>query len=390
MTSLSSLDLAGRRVLVRVDFNVPMEGSDRHITDDTRIREALPTIRAILDAGGRPVLMSHLGRPDGVDPAFSLAPVATALESLLGSPVVFCRETVGTIADACIADAPEGAVVLLENTRFLPGETKDDDSLSRRLARMADVFVSDAFGSVHRAHASTVGVTRHVETTAAGLLLAREVEFLSRLMEMPERPYVAVLGGAKVSDKIGVIESLAPRVDRLLVGGAMAYTFLKALGHEVGSSKVEDDRLDEARALMERFGDRILLPEDHVVADRFAEDASTHVATGAFSSGMGLDIGPATRERYAAEIGNAKTVVWNGPMGVFEMAPFAEGTLAVARALAAATAEHDALTVVGGGDSVAAVQQAGLADAVSHVSTGGGAMLEFLEGKTLPGLAALD
>ena len=388
MTLLSDLDLAGRRVLVRVDFNVPMDGTV--ITDDTRIREAMPTIRAILDAGGRPVLMSHLGRPKGVDAQFSLEPVAEELERLLGAPVVFCRETVGETAEACAEGAPDGAVVLLENTRFLDGETQDDDALAARLARLGDVFVSDAFGSVHRAHASTVGVTRHVGETAAGLLLAREVDFLSRLMDGPARPYVAVIGGAKVSDKLGVLEALGEQVDRLLVGGAMAYTFLTARGVDVGASRVEADRVDDARRLMERFGSKLLLPEDHVVADAFAEDAAWRVEPGGFERGMGLDIGPLTRERYAAEIANAKTVVWNGPMGVFEWAPFAGGTLAIAQALAEATAENDALTVVGGGDSVAAVQQAGLADAVSHVSTGGGAMLELLEGQTLPGLAALD
>lgn len=388
MTLLSDLDLTGRRVLVRVDFNVPMD--DGRITDDTRIREALPTIRAILGAGGRPVLMSHFGRPkNGSEAAFSLAPVAEALERLLGSPVVFCDETVGDAAEACATGAPEGATVLLENTRFLEGETGDDDALSARLARLGDVFVSDAFGSVHRAHASTVGVTRHLRDTAAGLLLAREVDFLSRLMDGPARPYVAVIGGAKVSDKLGVIEALGERVDRLLVGGAMAYTFLKARGERVGTSRVEDDRLDDARRLVERLGGKLLLPEDHVVADGFAEDATWRIETGSFERGMGLDIGPTTRERYASEIAGAKTVVWNGPMGVFEWAPFADGTRAVARALASATT-RGALTVVGGGDSVSAVQQAGLADAVSHVSTGGGAMLEFLEGKTLPGLAALD
>ena len=388
MTSLSDLSLAGRRALVRVDFNVPM--ADGRVTDDTRIREALPTIRALLDAGARPVLMSHFGRPkDGPDPAFSLRPVADELERLLGSPVVFCDETVGEAAEACAAGAPDGAVVLLENTRFLPGETKDDDETAAAMARLGDVFVSDAFGSVHRAHASTVGVTRHLQETAAGLLLAREVEFLSRLMADPERPYVAILGGAKVSDKIGVIEALAPRVDRLLVGGAMAYTFLKALGTDVGQSKTEDDKLDLARETYERFRDTIWLPEDHVVAERFAEDAPARVVAGGFDAGMGLDIGPATSARYAAEIAGAHTVVWNGPMGVFEMKPFAAGTLAVAWALADATADHGALTVVGGGDSVAAIQQADLGGDVSHVSTGGGAMLEFMEGKTLPGLAAL-
>ncbi|HEX8386914.1 MAG TPA: phosphoglycerate kinase [Rubricoccaceae bacterium] len=388
MTSLSSLDLAGRRVLVRVDFNVPMK--DGAVTDDTRIRGALPTLTAILDAGGMPVLLSHLGRPDGApDPKYSLRPVADHLSTLLDGPVVFCDETVGEKAEACVAGAAAGSVVLLENTRFLPGETANDDALAKQMARLGDVFVSDAFGSVHRAHASTEGVAHHLPH-AAGLLLAREVEFLTKALDAPERPFVAVLGGAKVSDKIGVIEALAPKVDRLLVGGAMAYTFLKAQGHAVGASKTEDDRLDVARDLLARFGDKLVLPTDHVTADRFAADADVQTATGDVPDGrMGLDVGPQTQKAYAEVVRGAKTVVWNGPMGVFEMAPFAAGTLAVAHAMAEAT-EAGALTVVGGGDSVAAIEGAGLADAVTHVSTGGGAMLEFMEGQTLPGLAALD
>ena len=389
MTSLSDLDLAGQRVLVRVDFNVPMDGDA--ITDDTRVQAALPTIRAILDAGGTPVLMSHLGRPKGApDPAFSLRPVAAYLDGLLDAPVVFCDATVGDAAQACVASAPEGAVVLLENTRFLPGETSNDAETARQLAALGDVFVSDAFGSVHRAHASTAGVAEHLPH-AAGLLLGREVEFLTKALDEPDRPFVAVLGGAKVSDKIGVIEALAPKVDHLLIGGAMAYTFLAGLGHETGSSLVEADRTDEAFRLYDKYQDTILLPQDHVVADAFAADAETKTVEGEIPDGwMGLDIGPKTREQYASVIDGAKTVIWNGPMGVFEMEAFAAGTLAVAEALAEATREHDALTVVGGGDSVAALNQAGLADAVTHVSTGGGAMLEFMEGQTLPGLAALD
>lgn len=386
MTLLSDLALAGRRVLVRVDFNVPMAGGV--ITDDTRVRAAVPTVRAILAAGGRPVLMSHFGRPTGPDPAASLRPVAEHLGTLLDAPVHFCPHTVGEEAEAFVAGLPAGAVGVLENTRFLPGETKNDDATARQMARLGDVFVSDAFGSVHRAHASTEGVAHHLES-AAGLLLAREVGFLTRALDAPERPFVAVLGGAKVSDKLGVFEALAPKVDRLLVGGAMAYTFLKAQGGAVGGSRVEDDRLDDARALIEALGGKLVLPTDHVVADRFAADARAQVVTGDVPDGwMGLDIGPETRARYADVLAGARTVLWNGPMGVFEMAPFAEGTLAVAHALADAT-QNGALTVVGGGDSVAAIEQAGLADAVSHVSTGGGAMLEFAEGKTLPGLAAL-
>ena len=387
MKTLSDLSLAGRRVLVRVDFNVPM--GDGAVTDDTRVRAALPTIRAIRDAGGTPILMSHLGRPkSGPEAEFSLRPVAAHLGDLVEAPVVFCDGTVGEAAEACVAGAEAGSIVVLENTRFLDGETQNDAALADQMARLGDVFVSDAFGSVHRAHASTEGVAHRLDS-AAGLLLQREVEFLTRALDDPDRPFVAILGGAKVSDKIGVIEALAPKVDHLLIGGAMAYTFHAGLGHAVGDSLVEEDRTDEAFRLYERFRDTILLPADHVVADRFAADAATQVVQGEIPDGwQGLDIGPTTREQYARTIAGAATVIWNGPMGVFEMAPFAEGTLAVAHALAEAT-ERGALTVVGGGDSVAAINEAGLAEAVTHVSTGGGAMLEFMEGKTLPGLAAL-
>ena len=388
MKALRDLDLSGARVLTRVDFNVPMD--DGVVGDDTRIRAALPTIQAILEAGGTPVLMSHLGRPKGApDPQYSLRPVAAYLDGLIDAPVVFCEATVGPAAQSCIDGAPAGAVVLLENTRFLPGETANDPETARQLAALGDVFVSDAFGSVHRAHASTAGLATLLPS-AAGALLDREVDFLTRALDDPERPFVAVLGGAKVSDKIGVIEALAPRVDHLLIGGAMAYTFLAGMGHQTGDSLVEPDRVDEAFRLLERFRGTLHIPQDHVVGDRFAADAEVQVVSGEIPEGtMGLDIGPQTREQYASLIDGARTVIWNGPMGVFEMAPFAEGTLAVAQALADATREHDALTIVGGGDSVAAVTQAGLADAVTHVSTGGGAMLEFMEGQTLPGLAAL-
>ncbi|MEO0558979.1 MAG: phosphoglycerate kinase [Bacteroidota bacterium] len=389
MNTLSDLNVSGQRVLVRVDFNVPLDGDT--ITDDTRIRGALPTLQALLNAGARPILMSHLGRPKGeVRPEFSLRPVAGRLRELLGGPeVVFCKHTVGPDAEACIASAPNGAVVLLENTRFLPGETKNDAELAGQLAELADVFVSDAFGSVHRAHASTAGVAAHVSSTAAGTLLERELTFLTKALDDPARPFVAILGGAKVSDKIGVIEALAPKVDRLLIGGAMAYTFLAAQGEGTGTSLIEEDRIDDARALLTRFADTLMIPTDHVVADAFAADASSKTVVGAIPDGwMGLDIGRETRDAYVAEIQKAETVIWNGPMGVFEMEPFAQGTLAVANALAETTTSG-ALTVVGGGDSVAAIQQAGLADAVTHVSTGGGAMLEFMEGQTLPGVAAL-
>ena len=384
MNSLSDLALSGRRALVRVDFNVPMDGGA--VSDDTRIRGALPTIRAILDAGGQPVLMSHLGRPKGEPkPEFSLKPVAEHLESLLGAPVTFCPHTVGPEAEACVQGA-EG-VVLLENTRFLPGETANDAETARGLAALGDVFVSDAFGSVHRAHASTAGVAEHLPS-AAGLLLQKELTYLHGTLQSPDHPFVAILGGAKVSDKIGVIQALAPKVDRLLIGGAMAYTFLRALGHETGASLVEEDKTDEAFRLYDQFRDTLLLPSDHIVADRFAADAETRTVDTIPEGWMGLDIGPNTREQYAAEISRAHTILWNGPMGVFEMDAFAGGTRHVAEALAEAT-EQGATTIVGGGDSVAAINESGLAERVSHVSTGGGAMLELLEGKTLPGVAAL-
>jgi phosphoglycerate kinase len=388
MTSLSDLNLSNKRVLVRVDFNVPIE--EGVVGDDTRIREALPTIRHIIDAGGRPILMSHLGRPkSGPEEKYSLRPVALRLGELLGSTVVFCPTTVGPEAEQCIAGAPVGSVVLLENTRFLAGETNNDEGLSRQMASLADIFVSDAFGSVHRAHSSTEGVARYAAASAAGLLLERELESLSRAMERPEHPFVAVLGGAKVSDKLGVIEALLRKADRLLIGGAMSYTFLRAKGADTGSSLVEEDRLDWAREVMNRAGDRLVLPSDHVVADRLAEDATSETVAGDIPAGrMGLDIGPETRRVYADTVAGARTVIWNGPMGVFEIDAFAGGTRAVAEAMARATAAG-ALTVVGGGDSVAAINEAGLADAVSHVSTGGGAMLEFVEGKVLPGVAVL-
>ena len=338
--------------------------------------------------------MSHLGRPKGTpDPAYSsLRPVAEYLGGLISSAeVVFCtvdgRRRRGSGVRR--GRARDGAVVLLENTRFLAGETSNDAETAQALAALGDVFVSDAFGSVHRAHASTAGVAALLPN-AAGQLLRREVDFLTRALSEPDRPFVAVIGGAKVSDKINVIEALAPQVDHLLIGGAMAYTFLAGLGHSTGDSLVESDRTDDAFELYERFKNTIRLPSDHVVADRFAADANTRVVTGEIPDGvMGLDIGPDTQEQYASLVASAHTVIWNGPMGVFELEPFAQGTLAVAQALADATADHDALTVVGGGDSVAAVTQAGLSDAVTHVSTGGGAMLELMEGKELPGLAAL-
>ncbi|MDX1439769.1 MAG: phosphoglycerate kinase, partial [Rubricoccaceae bacterium] len=370
MRTLSSLSLAGKRVLVRVDFNVPLENGE--VADDTRIRGALPTIETILESGGQPILMSHLGRPKGeVDPEFGLKPVAKHLDGLIDAPVVFCESTVGAEAERCISGASSGSVILLENTRFLPGETAIDSDLSRQLADLADVFVSDAFGAVHRAHASTAGVAEYVSEKAAGLLIEKEVGFLTKALEKPERPFVAVLGGAKVSDKMGVIEALLDNVDQLLIGGAMAYTFLAAQGMPTGNSLVEEDRVEDARNIMKRAGEKLLLPSDHVAADRLAEDATSQIVDRLPDGWMGLDIGPKTRERYTNVLAGARTIIWNGPMGVFEMEPFAGGTRAVAQALATAT-RRGALTVVGGGESVAAINEAGLADAVSHVSTGGG------------------
>ncbi len=388
MNTLDDLDLSGKRVLVRVDFNVPMDGGA--ITDDTRIRAALPTITAITEAGGKAILMSHLGRPKGGPEAkYSLRPIADHLATLLGAPVAFSESTTGPGALAAVDALADGGVLVLENTRFLAGEEANDDALAREMASLADVYVNDAFGSAHRAHASTEGVAHHVETVAAGRLMEAEIKALGALLGEPERPYVAILGGAKVSDKIALIENLLGRCDTILIGGAMAYTLLKAEGKAVGASKVEDDRLDLARELLGRAGGTIVLPDDHVCADRFAPDAATQIADGSVPEGwMALDIGPKTIERYRAVVEGAKTIVWNGPMGVFEMDAFAAGTRAMAEAMAAAT-EAGALTVVGGGDSVAAVNESGLDDRLSHVSTGGGAMLEFLEGQTLPGVAAL-
>ncbi len=386
---LDSLLVTGKRVLVRVDFNVPQDESGA-IGDDTRIRAALPTLRKLLELGaGKLVLMSHLGRPqDGPDERYRLAPVGLRLAQLLGREVLCLRETVGDAVERAIGSAPEGAVVLLENVRFEKGETKGDPELSKRFARLGDVFVNDAFGSSHRDHCSVSGVARLLPS-AAGLLLEREVEAFERVLESPERPLVAILGGAKVSDKLKVVDNLLERVDRLIVGGGMAYTFLKAKGIAIGASLVQEDQLESVRAALKRAearGVEVLLPTDHVVADRFAADAPARDVDGGIPQGaMGLDIGPRTRAAFARAIEDAKTVVWNGPMGVFEWEPFAKGTEAVGRAVAACKG----YTVVGGGDSVAAAEAFGLTDQISHVSTGGGASLERLEGLDLPGIAAL-
>lgn len=392
--TVDDLDVSGKRVLVRVDFNVPLKDKgDGLLTvgDDSRIRAALPTIRAIAEQGGKVILLSHLGRPKGEPkPEYSLAPVAGRLQELFGDRVRFVSNTVGPAVEEAVRELPDGGVILLENTRFNPGETKNDGAFAAQLARLADLYVNDAFGSAHRAHASTEGITHKVPQAAMGYLLQKEIEYLTRLLDEPEHPYVAVLGGAKVSDKIGVIENMLEHVDALLIGGAMSYTFLKALGRDVGSSKVEDDKLDIALDLYERAESKIMLPTDHVIASAFDNDAERQVVDRDIPDGwMGLDIGPNTIAAYSDTITKGQTVVWNGPMGVFEMPNFAKGTISIAEAMAGAT-QKGALTVVGGGDSVAAIVQAGYSDQVSHVSTGGGAMLEFLEGKTLPGIAALS
>ncbi len=388
--SIADLALAGKRVLMRVDFNVPLSEA-REVTDDTRIRAALPTIRHAVEQGARVALISHLGRPKGkVVPALSLAPAAARLGELLGRPVPLAPDCIGAPVKAAVAALPPGGVLMLENCRFHAGDEQNDEAMSRALAELCDVFVNDAFGAAHRAHASTVGVTRFVPVSAAGFLMAKEIAYLGQAVQQPVHPFVAILGGAKVSDKIGVLKNLVTKVDVLLVGGGMAYTFLKAQGLEVGASLLEADKLEVAREILEAArarGVTFLLPADHVIAEKVDAQAPTRVAesTGLPAGWMGLDIGPRAREAFATAIRAAKTIVWNGPMGVFELPPFAQGTLAVARAVAAS----GATSIVGGGDSVAAVTQAGLADKITHISTGGGASLEFLEGIELPGVAAL-
>jgi phosphoglycerate kinase len=388
---LKPAELAGKRALVRVDFNVPLH-ADGTVADDTRIRAAVPTILTLTKAGARVVLCSHLGRPKGKPEAkYSLAPVAPVLSALINAPVQFVPHTAGAEAEAATKALVNGQVCLLENTRFEAGEEKNDEALSKAFAALGDVYVNDAFGAAHRAHASTEGVAKFLKPAVAGLLMHKELEYLGGALEKPKRPFIAILGGSKISGKIDVIEALLPKVDGILIGGAMACTFYKAMDFETGKSLVEPDRVEMATSLMERAGYRLTLPHDAMVAPAIAEGDKAHaVKRDAIPAGEAmLDIGPDSAVSYARAIAAAKTIIWNGPMGVFETPPFDKGTNAIAQAMVEAT-KKGATTIVGGGDSAAAVEAAGLASAMSHVSTGGGASLEFLEGKVLPGVAALD
>jgi len=388
--TVDRVELAGKRVFLRVDFNVPLE--DGRVTEDTRIRAALPTIEYCLKAGAAVLLASHFGRPKGTpDPRYSLRPVATKLEELLGRPVPLLPDCVGPEVEAAAAALKPGEVVLLENLRFHAEEEANDPGFARRLASLADVYVNDAFAAAHRAHASTEGIARVLHPAVAGLLMARELEALGRIFESPERPFMAVLGGAKVSDKLGLVEHLLARVDAVLIGGGMAYTFLVALGHDVGRSLLEPDRVEAARAMLGRaraLGVRVRLPVDLVAASGPDSVEGIRVVSVRDMPRdlMGLDIGPVTVAQFAATLASARTIVWNGPLGVFEKAPFSAGTLGTARAVASSAA----FSVIGGGDTIAAVHQAGVAERIGYISTAGGAFLEFLEGRTLPGVAALD
>jgi phosphoglycerate kinase len=391
--TLDDVDVHGKRVLVRVDFNVPLEKQENGsptVADDTRIRAALPTIRHILDGGGKAILISHLGRPGGQpNPDLSLACVADHLGTLLKERVRFSSNTVGDTVREVVDGMSEGSVILLENTRFESGEKSNDEAFAQSLADLADIYVNDAFGAAHRAHASTAGVAEFVDTAVMGRLLEKELDVLTKVRDHPEHPMVAVLGGAKVSDKIGTVKALSKVAEKILIGGAMSYTFLQALGHDIGSSRVEEDRMETASSLYEEADGALVLPSDHVVASELDAEAEASVVQGDIPEDrMGLDIGPATIETYREAILEAQTVIWNGPMGVFEIEQFAEGTVGVAEAVADAT-DAGATSVVGGGDSVSALARAGVTDRISHVSTGGGAMLTFLEGAPLPGVDAL-
>jgi phosphoglycerate kinase len=387
--TVKQIDVKGKRVFIRVDFNVPLSEKSE-ITDDTRIVESLPTIRFVSEGGGKTILASHLGRPKGKkDPKYSLAPVAERLSKLMGKKVALASDCIGGEVQKQIEGMREGDVLLLENLRFHPEEERNDENFSKALAFLCDVYVNDAFGAAHRAHASTEGMTRYVKIKAAGFLMMKEIESLEKALVNPQKPYVAILGGAKVSDKIGVVENLLGKVTTLLVGGGMAYTFLKAKGFGVGKSLVEEEQIGFSLDLLERAKGKVkfLLPSDHIAAERMDAQAKRQIVKNEVipPGWVCLDIGPETARVFSEEIKTAKTIVWNGPMGVFEMEPFSQGTFAVAKAVA----ESSAFSIVGGGDSVAAVNKAGVADKISHISTGGGASLEFLEGKKLPGIEAL-
>ena len=387
--TVEDIDVAGKKVLVRCDFNVKMENGV--ITSDKRIVASLPTIQYLIDKGAKLILCSHLGRPKGeVVPEFSMAPVAARLSELLGREVKLAKDVVGESANALAADLKEGEVLLLENVRFEPGETKNDPELSKKFAALADIFVNDAFGSAHRAHSSTTGVADYLPS-AVGFLIQKEIQFIGGALEDPKRPLVAILGGAKVSDKIGVINNLIDKCDTVIIGGGMAYTFFKAMGHSIGTSLVDKDNIENALAMMQKARERgvnFLLPVDNVIANRYAEDAECmRIYSDSIPDGwMGLDIGPKTAELYAKSIKGAGTVIWNGPMGVSEWENFAQGTVAVAKGVA----ESGAISIIGGGDSAAAIKKLGFEKQMSHISTGGGASLEFLEGKELPGIACID
>lgn len=387
--TIDQVELKGKRVFIRVDFNVPLDEKN-NITDDTRILLSLPTIRFVSEAGGRAILASHLGRPRGKkDPKFSLAPVAERLSQLVGRKVALAADCIGEEVQKQIGGMKEGEVLLLENLRFHPEEEKNDEGFSKAMAFLCEVYVNDAFGTAHRAHASTEGMTRFVKVVAAGFLMMKEVQSLEKALVSPQKPYVAILGGAKISDKIGVIQNLLDKVTTLLIGGGMAYTFLKAEGFQVGKSLIEEDQVGFSLNLLEKARRKVkfLLPSDHIAAERVDVQAKREIVkNGKIPEGwVCLDIGPETVKRFSEEIQSARTIVWNGPMGVFEMEPFSQGTFAIAQSIA----NSSAFSIVGGGDSVAAVNKAGVADRISHISTGGGASLEFLEGKKLPGLEAL-
>ena len=390
--TVNDIDVRGKRVLMRVDFNVPIE--DGRITDDRRIEQALPTIKNVLDRGGRLILMSHLGRPKGgPEPKYSLKPVAQRLGELLGKDMKFVNDSIGLEVEQAVNGLKDGQVLLLENLRFHKAEEKNDPNFARQLAKLGDVYVNDAFGTAHREHASTFGAAQAMQgkPRVIGFLIQKELKFLGDAVSNPRHPFVAILGGAKVSDKINVIEQLLTKADTLLIGGAMAYTFFLAQGKQVGKSLVERDKVDLAKQLLAKAGGKIKLPADNVIAAEPSDTAETKIVQGDIPADMeGFDIGPKTREQYKAEIAKAKTIVWNGPMGMFEKKPFAEGTRVVAQAVADATAKNGAVSVIGGGDSAAAIEQMGLADKVSHVSTGGGASLEFLEKGHFSTLDILD